>query len=135
MWAGFLSWPLVKQTSKVGRQRSPLVLTASFTSSTAFSTSTFSKFIRLHHHPPPFSTPALLLLYLINQQRIVMVKPLPSCSLLQPGCRRLNRRAADKRLLTQRSALCSSCTVARDTSCNVAAQGQSAQVPKQGSLI
>lgn len=78
MWACFLSWPLVKQTSKVGRQRRLLVLTASFTSSTAFSTSAFSKFIRpgiTLCHPPP-----LLLLYLINYEGIVMVKRLPSYS-------------------------------------------------------
>lgn len=53
VWAGFLSWPLVKQTSKVARQRRSLVLTASFTSSTAFSTSAFGKFIGRRRRPPP----------------------------------------------------------------------------------
>lgn len=46
VWAGFLSWPLVKQTSKVSRQSHSLVLTASFTSSTASITPEFSEFIR-----------------------------------------------------------------------------------------
>lgn len=75
MWAGFLSWPLVKQTSKVGRQRHSLVLTASFTSSTASSTSAFSKFIG------PGITLCIsspLRLYLINHQGIVMVNLLAS---------------------------------------------------------
>lgn len=43
MWAGFLPWPPVKQTSEVGGQRRSLVLTASFTSSTACSTSALGR--------------------------------------------------------------------------------------------
>lgn len=49
VWAGFLSWPLVKQTSKVGRQSHSLVPTASFTPSTA----SIARVHRAWHRPVP----------------------------------------------------------------------------------
>lgn len=55
-WAGFLSRPLVKQTSK-SRQRHSLVLTASFTSSTASITLPGTT---LHHLSAPPGTPAAM---------------------------------------------------------------------------
>lgn len=107
MWAGFLSWPLVKQTSEVGGQRRSLVLTASFTSSTAFSTSAFNQVhqpgISLRHSPPLHLSPSP---DVPNKSRRVITancRRAATLKLLQRPCP--NRQPAHERLLTQRSAL------------------------------
>lgn len=133
MWAGFLSRPLVKQTSKVDRQRRSLVLTASFTSSTAFSTSSSSGLALPSAIAPP------LLLYLINHNGIVMVKLLPvytATQLLQQACPSLNRQTGRQEAVDPAGSLYIG--VKAPLCCHPGHElqwdgpGQNAQVPKQG---
>lgn len=137
MWAGFLSWPLVKQTSKVGQTKTlagpySLIYILNCLQHLLYSASSSglaSPSAILHFCPR-------LLLYLINHEGIVMVKLLPSYSdtTLQRGSPCLNRQAADKRLLTQQSALYrrqSSCTVTWDTSCYGTAQDRMHRCPNK----
>ena len=95
VWAGFLSWPLVKQTSKDEGQRPLLVLPASFTSSPAFSTSLFTKFISL---PVGLPRSPQLSTITVNHQAVSTACCRAATSPTGLG------RLSDERLLTQRSA-------------------------------
>lgn len=123
VWAGFLSWPLVKQTSKVGRQSHSLVLTASFTSSTA----SIAPVPRAWHRPVPPLHGSLP--YITAPDGIVMVNLPQSSSNTKRAF--LSKHAAARREAVDPTDAGAPVSVTGDTVSQCDGPDQTSQVPKQ----